>query len=842
MTGMTNQEITRGNIAASSYHPLNSNAQRLQATAGLHARQTVNSVPVTTVSAASYEATAVAPEAILSAFGTLLATSTQAATTIPLPTSLAGTTVMVRDRVGVDRAASLFFVSPGQINYVMPTGTAVGAASVTIQSGDGTISLGTVEVSEVAPALFTANTDGQGVPAAVALLVKTNGDQMYEPVFQPDPVSGRFITRPLDLGPEGERVFLILFLSGIRSAADHNGDKNRNETIRLVIGGEEATPSFAGAHPDFVGLDQVNAEIPRSLIGRGRVSFAISAIGFTTSNPGEVEIAASTGSSPPEVNGFSSATALAGQALMISGTGFSSNPKENLVRIAGTEASVISATPTQLSIVVPFGAETGTVSVRTPQGEGVSMSVLSVRTSISGFIENTSRSPMSSVTVKLVGTNITATTNMEGFFALPDVPAGGTKFIEIDGTSAAATALYPKVILKINVSANRDNQLARPVALQPATGAGIAVGSTGTTANESLSVSVSGNERDPFVTQTKNVTLDLPAGTTVSFPDGSTSDTLFVTPLVDDLTPLGLPPGHFTSPIVQITPFGARINPGGKLTFPNLNGFPAMAQAKIYRFDQTASSPTLGNFVEAGIAIVSPDGQRIETPTGAIKETGYYFVSIPGPTTTVIGRVMDGDGVTPVRRAVVHSLGREVITDGHGSFILRHVPVKPGDQLSVEASFLRPSGRVDRAEKRKNIAVSPSGITQVRPELVLPSDSSNRPPVILAPVNICATSGQSLDVNFVVSDPDLGATFQAGVTGAPFASIVDGADPKNKILRLTPSLSDVNHYTLTLTATDRENLSQMHSICDLKLNMARCAAIASSLRTPTRASIKWPAE
>jgi len=30
--------------------------------------------------------------------------------------------------------------------------------------------------------------------------------------------------------------------------------------------------------------------------------------------------------------------------------------------------------------------------------------------------------------------------------------------------------------------------------------------------------------------------------------------------------------------------------------------------------------------------------------------------------------------------------------------------------------------------------------------------------------------------------------------------------------------------------------------CDLKLNMARCAAIASSLRTPTRASIKRPAE
>ena len=53
-----------------------------------------NTVPVTTVSAASYAAV-VAPESIVAAFGIGLATESKAATSLPLPTSLAGTTVKV---------------------------------------------------------------------------------------------------------------------------------------------------------------------------------------------------------------------------------------------------------------------------------------------------------------------------------------------------------------------------------------------------------------------------------------------------------------------------------------------------------------------------------------------------------------------------------------------------------------------------------------------------------------------------------------------------------------------------------------------------------------------------
>lgn len=74
---------------------------------------------VTSVSAASFDKNAlVAPESIVAAFGTDLATTVLSATTQPLPTSLAGTTVKVKDSANVERLAQLFFVSPGQVNYM----------------------------------------------------------------------------------------------------------------------------------------------------------------------------------------------------------------------------------------------------------------------------------------------------------------------------------------------------------------------------------------------------------------------------------------------------------------------------------------------------------------------------------------------------------------------------------------------------------------------------------------------------------------------------------------------------------------------------------------------------
>jgi hypothetical protein len=123
---------------------------------------TINSRAVASLSAASFSEGELASEAIAAAFGTGLAITTQAAATIPLPTRLAGTTVRVTDGAGVERFAPLFFVSPDQINYLIPEGTLAGPASVTVTSGDGKVSTGMVPIALVAPGLFAANAGRSG--------------------------------------------------------------------------------------------------------------------------------------------------------------------------------------------------------------------------------------------------------------------------------------------------------------------------------------------------------------------------------------------------------------------------------------------------------------------------------------------------------------------------------------------------------------------------------------------------------------------------------------------------------------------------------------------------------
>ncbi len=239
-------------------------AQAYDATAFTRANATVN--------AASYQGPQLAAESIVAAFGNAMAISVAVAPTVPLPLSLAGTSISVQDSAGVNRLAPLFFVSPGQINYLIPAGTALGAANVTITSGDGTNSTGALEIVKVASGLFTANANSLGVAAAVVFRVKADGAQSYETLSQFDATRNQFVATPIDLGPAGEQVFLLLFGTGARF---NSGLANAS----CKIGGVDAPVLYVGAQGDLIGLDQANVAVPRSLIGRGEVDIVLTVDG-----------------------------------------------------------------------------------------------------------------------------------------------------------------------------------------------------------------------------------------------------------------------------------------------------------------------------------------------------------------------------------------------------------------------------------------------------------------------------------------------------------------------------------------------------------------------------------
>lgn len=227
------------------------------------------------VSAASFtNNAAIAPDSIAAAFSVNMSGTTVAATTVPLPTELGGTQIRVRDALSVDRNAPLFFVSPGQVNYLVPAGTAAGRATVTARRNSVDVSQGTVQIEAVAPGVFSANASGQGVAAAVVFRRKANGQETFEPVAQINSATNRFDVLPIDLGPDlggdSDQVFLILFGTAFRG-------RGALAATSATIGGAASEVSFAGPQGSLAGLDQANLRIPRSLAGRGNVDVVFKA-------------------------------------------------------------------------------------------------------------------------------------------------------------------------------------------------------------------------------------------------------------------------------------------------------------------------------------------------------------------------------------------------------------------------------------------------------------------------------------------------------------------------------------------------------------------------------------
>ena len=91
-----------------------------------------------------------------------------------------------------------------------------------------------------------------------------------------------FVPVPIDLGPEGDQVFLVLFGTGFRF-------RSALSALTATIGGTPAEVTFAGAQGDFIGLDQSNLRIPRSLAARGEVDVLLT-VDAQAANPVRINI------------------------------------------------------------------------------------------------------------------------------------------------------------------------------------------------------------------------------------------------------------------------------------------------------------------------------------------------------------------------------------------------------------------------------------------------------------------------------------------------------------------------------------------------------------------------
>jgi uncharacterized protein (TIGR03437 family) len=226
-------------------------------------------------SAASYQVGTVAPGSWAVAYGVDMSTETATAKG-NLTTTLGGTSLTVQDAAGTTKSAELLYVSPGQINFLVPSGLASGLAAVTITSGTSTQNT-TVNLAVTAPGLFAQNGTGSGVASAETVTTGANGSQVYSYVFDNPCYPCQPV--PIDVST-GQAVYLILFGTGFSGAGQ--------SAVSLTLNGENVPVVFAGPQGS-PGLDQLNAVIPASLAGAGLIPVQVS-VGGVASNTVQIEI------------------------------------------------------------------------------------------------------------------------------------------------------------------------------------------------------------------------------------------------------------------------------------------------------------------------------------------------------------------------------------------------------------------------------------------------------------------------------------------------------------------------------------------------------------------------
>src|SRR5215831_3232966 len=106
--------------------------------------------------AASNDTTQIARGSFMSIYGTNLGAQAGPPAALPLPTTLGGATVNVKPTSGpTTYKAFLHFVSPGQINAILPSAVPAGPADVTVTVGNSSSPSRRIQVAETSFGIFT---------------------------------------------------------------------------------------------------------------------------------------------------------------------------------------------------------------------------------------------------------------------------------------------------------------------------------------------------------------------------------------------------------------------------------------------------------------------------------------------------------------------------------------------------------------------------------------------------------------------------------------------------------------------------------------------------------------
>jgi len=201
-----------------------------------------------------------APGSIVSVFGANLASSAAGAAALPLPKTLAGASLQVG---AYD--VPLFYSSGGQINAQLPFELPTNSRPQLIVKGAGFVTVPeTITVAAARPGIFTTTQDGKG--QGVIMDVANRLVDSANPAKAGDVV----VVYCTGLGATTPAV-----RSGEAAPGPPSPLAKVVMPVTVTIGGQPAVVQYAGLTPNFVGLYQVNVQIPAGVSPAASVPLVI---------------------------------------------------------------------------------------------------------------------------------------------------------------------------------------------------------------------------------------------------------------------------------------------------------------------------------------------------------------------------------------------------------------------------------------------------------------------------------------------------------------------------------------------------------------------------------------
>jgi glucosylceramidase len=203
---------------------------------------------------------ALSPGELFSIYGTNLAAGIAQPSLLPLPGSMAATTVQINGLT-----APLTYVSPLQINAQAPWEVAQGSATLTVTHA-GVAASQTVTIAAAGPAIFTI--DGRYAAAR-------NQDYSVNSQSAPAQAGQAILLFGTGLGAVSPAV-----ATGVAASSDVLSRVTAKVTA--TIGGSQANVPFAGLAPGFAGLWQVNVVVPAGVSGAVPVTVSVAGAAANT--------------------------------------------------------------------------------------------------------------------------------------------------------------------------------------------------------------------------------------------------------------------------------------------------------------------------------------------------------------------------------------------------------------------------------------------------------------------------------------------------------------------------------------------------------------------------------